>query len=116
MAKLKSNLSAYADLTKDLITMSLEETAGELLARIRARVPVDTGDLKRSYKSLMINPQTMMVGSYQYQGVYARGYPTFYAPWVEFGGQHEKQPHFVPAWTQAQNIFVSRFKANLREL
>jgi hypothetical protein len=116
MAKLKSNLSAYADLAKEVVKISLEETGSGVTTIIRRLAPVDTGDLKRSYTWTMPDSESIIIGSNQFQGVYARGYPTYYAPDVEFGYQHKPKPHFLPGWTQAERIFVSRFKANLREL
>lgn len=116
MAKLKSNLKAYADLTRDLVSVSLLQTGEAVNNIIRRLAPVDTGDLRRSYTYKLLDPETIIIGSNQFRGVYARGYPTFYAPDVEFGYQHKAKPHFLPGWTQAERIFMSRFKANLREL
>lgn len=94
---------------------ALENTGDDLKDIVHQFVPVDTGDLRDSYQSEFPSPLTLRFGSAQdWAGAGGigtkRGYETYYAPHVEFGEGHEfAQPHFVPAWEQAQKTFLVRF-------
>lgn len=118
MAQLKSDLGKYAQAAPQIGKKSLQDTGYTLLNIIHQFVPVDTGDLKRSYMWEMQDDDTMIVGSNQFRGVYARPYTTYYAPHVELGlgfAPHP-QPHFMPAWEQAEKTFIAHFTSNFRKL
>lgn len=114
MATLKTDFQKIINSAPGQTKRALQETGQQMSVEIKPRVPVDTGDLQRSYMSEMLNDTTMIFGSNQFRGVYARGYPTYYAPHVEFGLGKGKtpKPHFIPIWDRAETIFLARFKAN----
>lgn len=116
MAQLKSSLGKYAQAAPQIAKQSLQDTGYTMLNIIHQFVPIDTGDLKRSYMWEMQDEDTMIIGSNQFRGVYARPYTTYYAPHVEFGWGNEAQPHFMPAWDRAESIFSVQFKKNFRKL
>lgn len=114
MAQLKSNLRKIIDSAPGDSKKALTATGLQMTAMIKPLVPVDTGDLQRSYMSEMLTENTMIFGSNQYRGVYARPYTTYYAPHVEFGwgkGNRTPKPHFLPVWSRAEAIYLANFKA-----
>lgn len=117
MAELKSDLSRYAAQMPGIAKKSLQDAGEDMLNIIQQFVPVDTGDLSRSYMWEMVDDDTMIIGSNQFRGVYARPYTTYYAPDVEFGWGYadHPQPHFMPAWDRAESIFIAKFKSNFRK-
>lgn len=106
MAKLDSRLSELADDFPKFNQLALQMTGTALTSLIRQLVPVDTGDLRNSYISEVYG-NSLRVGSNRFLGVYRRGYPTYYAPQVEFGLGQSAQPHFVPAWKQARATYTA---------
>lgn len=113
MATLKINLSDYIQSMDEGVEEALEQTADDITNIIKQLVPVDTGDLRDSYMWEKVEVGRYRIGSNPTRGVYRRGHPTFYAPFVEFGTY--KQPHFVPAFEQALPTFQARLTAILRK-
>lgn len=111
--KFKSNLKKYGQAAPGIARLALQDTAKDIVDITKQLVPVDTGDLRNSYMYEQVDEDTIRVGSSKNRGVYKRGYPTYYAPYVEFGSDQEggeAQPHFVPAFSRAASIFIARFK------
>lgn len=116
--KFITNLSKYGRAVNGVARLALEDTGKDIVDIAKQLAPVDTGDLRNSYMWEMVDEDTMRVGSSKNRGVYKRGYPTYYAPYVEFGTDApggEAQPHFVPAFSRAASIFVVRFKQRFRK-
>lgn len=110
MAVLKSNLGAIRLDVYEASHEALKQASEDIVSITKQLVPVDTGDLKNSYMYEFQTEDSVIIGSNQSRGVYKRGYPTYYAPYVEFGTEdHVEQPHFIHAWEQARNILRIRF-------
>lgn len=102
------------DISREVET-ALDETGNETLNTIKQLVPVDTGDLRDSYMTEKEAPQTITIGSNPYRGVYRRGHPTTYAPYVEYGtSRTSPQPHFTPAMERVSDVFVRKLGEILR--
>ena len=102
------------DISKE-VESALEEAGEDVLATTKQLAPVDTGDLRDSYTWYPLGEGEIIIGSDPFRGVYRRGHPTTYAPYVEFGtSRTPAQPHFVPAMEQASDFLVNRLGQILR--
>jgi HK97 gp10 family phage protein len=102
------------DISKEVDT-ALNETTSETIELIRQLVPIDTGDLRDSYMSEKVDETTRRIGSNPYRGVYRRGYPTTYGPYVEYGTSRQAaQPHFTPAMERVSDTLVRKLGDALR--
>jgi hypothetical protein len=85
---LVTQFNFIAEVAEEAVRDALEDTGNQTLREIKSIVPVDTGDLRDSYM-WEVNQSgsrvTMLIGSNPERGVYRRGHPTEYAPYVEFG-------------------------------
>jgi HK97 gp10 family phage protein len=118
MARLQSELPSYANEINSIVELVYKAAGTKMLEAIKQKVPVDTGDLRDSYTYKIDGQTHMTIGSNQFMGVYRRGHPTFYAPYVEFPTSRRRsaQPHFVPVWMQAERFITAEFKALFRNL
>ena len=117
MAKLYSELPSLRNEINNMVELVFKAAGNEMLTAIKQKVPVDTGDLRDSYTTV-IDGQTMMtIGSNQFRGVTRRGHPTFYAPWVEFPtSRTPARPHFVPVWNNAESYIRTHFNDLFRRM
>ena len=115
--KFTSNLGRIAKQAPGLADAALKQTGEDIVSVIKQLAPVDTGDLRNSYLHEMVDTGVMRIGSSKNRGVYKRGYPTFYAPYVEFGTEEQSaQPHFIHGWRQVRPTFIVRFKQLLNRI
>lgn len=116
MAVLKSQLPAIRQESQNFLELSLRKTSLDMLEIIRQLVPVDTGDLRDSYTYEFVDQHTIRIGSSMNRGVRRRPYLTYYAPYVEgLEGDNIPQPHFIPAWIRARQIFTKHFSDLIKE-
>lgn len=97
------------------VQSALEQTGNDIIDVTKQLAPVDTGDLRDSYTWYPLGEGEIIIGSDPFRGVYRRGHPTTYAPYVEFGtSRSPAQPHFVPAMEQVSDTLVTRLGQFLR--
>lgn len=118
MARLQSELPSYASEINNIVELAYKEAGMKMLEAIKQKVPVDTGDLRDSYTYKIDDQTKMTIGSNQFMGVYRRGHPTFYAPYVEFptSRRQSAQPHFVPVWINAERYLTVEFEKLFRKM
>jgi HK97 gp10 family phage protein len=115
---LVTQFNFIAEVAEEAVRDALEDTGNQTLRQIKSIVPVDTGDLRDSYM-WEVNQSgsrvTMLIGSNPERGVYRRGHPTEYAPYVEFGtSRSSAQPHFLPAMINFDLLFPEKLKQRLK--
>ncbi|MFZ9272082.1 MAG: HK97-gp10 family putative phage morphogenesis protein [Ilumatobacteraceae bacterium] len=115
---LVTRFNFIAEVAEEAVRDALEDSGNQTIEEIRRLVPVDTGDLRDSYmKEIDQNGSrvTMLIGSNPERGVYRRGHPTEYAPFVEFGtSRSSAQPHFLPAMVNFDLLFPEALKQRLK--
>jgi HK97 gp10 family phage protein len=106
MAKLQSNLLRIALEAPKAAEKALRQTANDIVQVAKQLAPVDTGALQRSYRVEPADDSTMIVGT-----------EIEYAKSVEFGSSRgaPAQPHFTPAFHQAEETFKVRLKEAVLE-
>lgn len=103
MALLKFNFSNIAKNASFAVHSALEATASDIVNITQQLAPVDTGALRASYKWEWVKPDTVKIYS-DYDEVQ-------YAFYVEYGTERmSAQPHFTPAFLQAEKTFKVRFE------
>jgi hypothetical protein len=107
---LKSNLTKLAQLAPALAGKVLVQTGEDIADLASQLAPVDSGDLRDSYKSEPQSESVVFVGS-----------DLDYAGFVEYGfihhsGEHiPAQPHLTPAFSQAKSTFLARMKREIEK-
>lgn len=84
-------------------------TAGnaKMVTYSRSIVPVDTGRLKSSVKSKIVNSSNTTTGTVSYN--------TEYAIYVEMGTSNMRsQPYLYPAWIEGRNTMILNIASWLR--
>jgi HK97 gp10 family phage protein len=106
MAKLQSNLLRIALEAPKAAEKALRQTANDIVQVAKQLAPVDTGALQRSYRVEPADDSTMIVGT-----------EIEYAPHVEYGTSNSpSQPHFIPAFHQAEETFKERLKQEVDKI
>lgn len=114
--KLSYDFSTFLEDISREVESSLQVASEDISVRAKSLAPVDTGDLRDSYMWEKVEDGRYRIGSNPYRGVYRRGHPTTYAPYVEFGtSRAPAQPHFVPAFELGSDFFVKRLGEALRK-
>jgi HK97 gp10 family phage protein len=105
MAKLRSNLTSIAARVPiNQARIALAETAADIVALTKDLTPVDTGRLRGSYRAELQGPDKVVIGT-----------DVPYGPHVEFGtSRSPAQPHFTPAFAQAEATFRARLTQKLK--
>lgn len=109
---------SFLNAIEEDVDAALLQTAEDITDLTKQLAPVDTGDLRDSYtwEKAEDKERTYYIGSNPYRGVYRRGHPTTYGPYVEFGtSRSPAQPHFTPAFNQAGDILVARLGQLLKK-
>lgn len=102
----KSNLLNIAAAAPKALSEALDETADFILTLIRLYVPVRTGALKASYRTERVSPLHLIIGS-------ALNYSVF----VEYGtSRMGAQPHFTPAFLQAEQFLQAKIREKMASL
>lgn len=107
LARVKRKLRAVVAQSKPAVIAELDKQGGILVTDIKARVPVDTGDLRDSVKKRR-KGDAILVTEGDAKAIQAR--------WVEFGTQQQDgQPHFFPIYRASRPRIKSAVRKAVRK-